>query len=214
MTVGFADLVGSTARAERLDPEDVRAILAPYYTRLRHELERHGGTVEKFIGDAVVGVFGAPAGCARRPRARRHRAALAIQEAIAELNEAEPALELEVRIGVNTGEALVALEARPEAGRAWCRAMSSTPRRGSSRELRRRDPRRRADASGDRASDRLRRARRAGEGRRSRSQRGWRCVATPATAELGDAGRAPLEDASAGAAHRCAGTRSQRRARS
>ena len=60
VTVVFADLVGSTARAERLDPEDVRAILAPYHARLRHELERFGGTVEKFIGDAVVGVFGAP----------------------------------------------------------------------------------------------------------------------------------------------------------
>jgi len=51
VTVVFADLVGSTARAERLDPEDVRAILAPYHDRLRHELERRGGTVEKFIGD-------------------------------------------------------------------------------------------------------------------------------------------------------------------
>ena len=60
VTVVFADLVGSTARAERLDPEDVRAILTPYHERLRHELERFGGTVEKFIGDAVVGVFGAP----------------------------------------------------------------------------------------------------------------------------------------------------------
>ncbi len=52
VTVVFADLVGSTARAERLDPEDVQAILAPYHDRLRSELERHGGTVEKFIGDA------------------------------------------------------------------------------------------------------------------------------------------------------------------
>ena len=55
VTVVFADLVGSTARAERLDPEDVRAMLSPYHARLRRELERHGGTVEKFIGDAVVG---------------------------------------------------------------------------------------------------------------------------------------------------------------
>ena len=60
MTVLFADLVGSTARAEALDPEDVRAILAPFYARLRSELERFGGTVEKFIGDAVMAVFGAP----------------------------------------------------------------------------------------------------------------------------------------------------------
>ena len=102
VTVVFADLVGSTARAEKLDPEDVRAILAPYHDRLRHELERHGGSVEKFIGDAVVGVFGAPV--AHEDDAERAvRAALAIQTAIAELNEADPALELEVRIGVNTG---------------------------------------------------------------------------------------------------------------
>src|SRR2546430_6186633 len=60
ITVLFADLVGFTSRAEKLDPEDVRALLSPYYARLRHELERHGGTVEKFIGDAVVALFGAP----------------------------------------------------------------------------------------------------------------------------------------------------------
>jgi class 3 adenylate cyclase len=62
VTVMFADLVGFTSRAERLDPEDVRAVLSPYYARLRSELERFGGTVEKFIGDAVMALFGAPAG--------------------------------------------------------------------------------------------------------------------------------------------------------
>jgi len=117
VTVVFADLVGSTARAERLDPEDVRAILAPYHDRLRAELERRGGTVEKFIGDAVVGVFGAPV--AHEDDAERGvRSALAIQDAIAELNESNEALELEVRIGVNTGEALVSIDARPELGEA------------------------------------------------------------------------------------------------
>ena len=115
MTAVFVDLVGSTARAERLDPEDVRALLAPFHARLRHELERHGGTVEKFIGDAVVAVFGAPAAHEDDPE-RAVRAALAIQEAIAEMNDADPALALEVRIGVNTGEALIALDARPELG--------------------------------------------------------------------------------------------------
>src|SRR5213595_308785 len=60
VTVLFTDIVGSTAKAEQMDPEDVRARLAPYYTRLRAELERFGGTVEKFIGDAVVALFGAP----------------------------------------------------------------------------------------------------------------------------------------------------------
>jgi class 3 adenylate cyclase/tetratricopeptide (TPR) repeat protein len=117
VTVVFADLVGSTARAERLDPEDVRAILAPYHDRLRTELERFGGTVEKFIGDAVVGVFGAPV-THEDDAERAVRAALAIQDAIGELNESDPALELQVRIGVNTGEALVAIGARPELGEA------------------------------------------------------------------------------------------------
>jgi class 3 adenylate cyclase/tetratricopeptide (TPR) repeat protein len=115
VTVVFADMVGSTERAERLDPEDVRALLAPYHARLRHELERHGGTVEKFIGDAVVAAFGAPV--AHEDDAERAvRSALAIQEAIAEMNEADPDLALEVRIGVNTGETVVALDARPERG--------------------------------------------------------------------------------------------------
>jgi class 3 adenylate cyclase/tetratricopeptide (TPR) repeat protein len=117
VSVVFADLVGSTARADGVDPEDVLAILAPYHERLRHELERHGGSVEKFIGDAVVGVFGAPV--AHEDDAERAvRAALAIQTAIAELNEADASLQLEVRIGVNTGEALVSLDPRSEAGEA------------------------------------------------------------------------------------------------
>src|SRR5512132_3777857 len=115
ITVLFADLVGFTSRAEKLDPEDVRAMLSPYYARLRHELERHGGTVEKFIGDAVVALFGAPVAHEDDPE-RAIRAAIAIREAIVELNEADPTLELEVRIAVNTGEALVALGARPELG--------------------------------------------------------------------------------------------------
>ncbi|MGN6431559.1 MAG: AAA family ATPase [Gaiellaceae bacterium] len=115
ITVLFADLVGFTSRAERLDPEDVSALLSPYYARLRHELERHGGTVEKFIGDAVVALFGAPAAHEDDPE-RAVRAALAIREAIGELNDDDPSLELEVRIAVNTGEALVALGLRPELG--------------------------------------------------------------------------------------------------
>src|SRR5436305_15268611 len=58
ITVLFADLVGFTSRAEKLDPEDVRAMLSPYYAGLRHELERHGGTGEKCSGGAVVGLLG------------------------------------------------------------------------------------------------------------------------------------------------------------
>jgi class 3 adenylate cyclase len=107
VTVLFADLVGFTSRAEQLDPEDVRAMLSPYYARLRKELERRGGTVEKFIGDAVMALFGAPVAHEDDPE-RAVRAALAICDGIAELNEADPNLELQVRIAVNTGEALLA----------------------------------------------------------------------------------------------------------
>jgi class 3 adenylate cyclase/tetratricopeptide (TPR) repeat protein len=117
VTALFCDIVGSTATAEQLDPEDVRARLLPYYRRVREELVRCGGTVEKFIGDAVVALFGAPIAHEDDPE-RAVRAALAIREALAELNAAESWLDLRVRIGVNTGEALVALGARATEGEA------------------------------------------------------------------------------------------------
>src|SRR3954451_12460954 len=104
VTVLFVDLVGFTARAEQLDPEDVRAILNPYYTRLRSEIEIFGGTVEKFIGDAVMAVFGAPVAHGDDPE-RAVRAALAVREAVAEMNASEPELDLQVRLGRDTGRA-------------------------------------------------------------------------------------------------------------
>jgi class 3 adenylate cyclase len=110
VTVLFADLVGFTARAERLDPEDVRAILTPYFARVRREIESFGGTVEKFIGDAVMAVFGAPVVHGDDPE-RAVRAALAMCSAVEELNRDDPELELKIRIAVNTGEALVSLAA-------------------------------------------------------------------------------------------------------
>ena len=60
VTVVFCDIAGSTAKADGTDPEVVRAVLARYYEQMRAALERHGGTVEKFIGDAVMAVFGVP----------------------------------------------------------------------------------------------------------------------------------------------------------
>ena len=107
MTVLFTDLVGFTARSDRLDPEDIRATLSPYYARLRAEIERHGGTVEKFTGDAVMAVFGAPIAHEDDPE-RAVRAAIAIRDAVAD--------ELQIRTAVNTGEALVTLSARPSEG--------------------------------------------------------------------------------------------------
>src|SRR6476619_3482702 len=109
VTVVFCDLVGFTSRAETMDPEDVEALLTPYHDRVRRELERRGGTVEKFIGDAVMALFGAPTAHEADP-ARAVRAALAIRDWIVEEGD------LQVRIAVTTGEALVALGARPSEG--------------------------------------------------------------------------------------------------
>jgi class 3 adenylate cyclase/tetratricopeptide (TPR) repeat protein len=108
VTVLFCDLVGFTARSDNADPEDVRARLVPYHAMLRREIEGFGGTVDKFIGDGVMAVFGAPAAHEDDPE-RAVRAGLRILEAIEELNEAEPTLELQVRVGVMSGEALVVL---------------------------------------------------------------------------------------------------------
>jgi class 3 adenylate cyclase len=115
VTVLFADLVGFTARAEQLDPEDVRAILTPYFARVRSEIEAFGGTVEKFIGDAVMAVFGAPVSHGDDPE-RAVRAALAMRGAVEAMNASDPDLDLKVRIAVNTGEALVTLAASAAQG--------------------------------------------------------------------------------------------------
>jgi class 3 adenylate cyclase/tetratricopeptide (TPR) repeat protein len=109
VTCLFCDLVGFTARAESMDPEDVRRLLQPYHAQVRGELERFGGTVEKFIGDAVMAVFGAPVAHEDDPE-RAVRAALSIRDQLVDEGE------LEVRIGITTGEALIALGASPSAG--------------------------------------------------------------------------------------------------
>ena len=109
ISVIFADLVGYTARSEVTDAEDVRELLEHYYGRVSEQIERFGGTVEKFIGDAVMAVFGAPV--AHGDDAERAvRAALQIPSTIAALNAEIPDAQLEVRVGVNTGEAIVELD--------------------------------------------------------------------------------------------------------
>ena len=113
ISVVFADLVGYTARSETTDAEDVRELLEHYYERVSAEIERFGGSVEKFIGDAVMAVFGAPV--AHGDDAERAvRAALQIPIAVGALNEEIPDAELEVRVGVNTGEAVVELDPSSE----------------------------------------------------------------------------------------------------
>jgi class 3 adenylate cyclase len=115
VSVIFCDLVGFTAESDAADPEDVRARIRPYHRQLKHEIEGFGGTVEKFIGDAVMAVFGAPV--AHEDDAERAvRAGLRVLEAIERLNAERPELQLRVRVGINTGEVVVDRDARPERG--------------------------------------------------------------------------------------------------
>jgi class 3 adenylate cyclase/tetratricopeptide (TPR) repeat protein len=96
ITAVFCDVVGSTALGEASDPEAVRIVLARYFERMRWIVERHGGTVQKFIGDAVVAVFGVPV--------VHEDDALRALRAAEEMRDALPELGIEARIGVNTGE--------------------------------------------------------------------------------------------------------------
>ena len=108
VTAVFTDVIGSTSRAEQLDPEDVGLMLRSYYASARQEFERFGGTIDKFLGDGVVALFGAPLAHEDDPE-RAVRAALAIREALARMNSGDEWLDLHVRIGVNTGETLITL---------------------------------------------------------------------------------------------------------
>jgi hypothetical protein len=116
VTVLFADVVGSTALGARLDPERLREVTDAYFDAMRHELESQGGTVEKFIGDAVMAVFGVPAAHEDDPT-RALRAALAMCRRLTELNRSLDTLHgvtLAMRIGVNTGEVLAVNRPRLE----------------------------------------------------------------------------------------------------
>ena len=117
VSVVFVDLVGFTAMSEALDPEEVRRLLGPYYQRVREALEGYGGTVEKFIGDAVMALFGAPV--AHEDDAERAvRAGYAVLQAVRRLPSDGTAAALRVRIGIATGEAVVDVNARPQEGEA------------------------------------------------------------------------------------------------
>jgi class 3 adenylate cyclase/tetratricopeptide (TPR) repeat protein len=110
VTVVFCDVVGSTSLGESVDPEALQALLARYFERMKAIVENHGGTVEKFIGDAVMAVFGVPV--VREDDALRAvRVAEEMQAALGEL-------ELEGRIGVNTGEVVTGTPERLVAGDA------------------------------------------------------------------------------------------------
>jgi class 3 adenylate cyclase/tetratricopeptide (TPR) repeat protein len=110
VTVLFCDVTGSTALGEALDPERLRAMLARYFERMKAVVERHGGTVEKFIGDAVMAVFGVPL--------LHEDDALRAMRAAVEMRDALPELGLEARIGVMTGEVVTGTEERLATGDA------------------------------------------------------------------------------------------------
>src|SRR5436190_12274596 len=110
VTVLFADLANFTASAELLDPEDIRAFVMPYYGHIRSELERFGGRVEKFIGDAVMALFGAPVAHEDDPE-RAVRAALTIRDWLSEQKGSQ-----RVRIAVATGQAHVTFGALEQEG--------------------------------------------------------------------------------------------------
>ena len=110
VTVLFCDLTGSTALGETLDPERLRALLARYFERMKAIVERHGGSVEKFIGDAVMAVFGVPV--------LHEDDALRAVRAAVEMRDALPELGLQGRIGVMTGEVVTGTEERLATGDA------------------------------------------------------------------------------------------------
>ena len=113
VSVLFADLVGFTTLSEHRDPEEVRELLSEYFDRCRTLIERYGGTVEKFIGDAVMAVWGTPV--AREDDAERSvRAALSLTQAVTLLGEEVGMPELRVRAGVLTGSAVVEVGAEGE----------------------------------------------------------------------------------------------------
>ena len=106
VTALFCDLVGSTSLGERHDPEVLRPLLERYFAEAQEAVERHGGRVEKFIGDAVCAVFGVPA-VHEDDALRAVRAGLEVQERLARLREGAP-IPLEARVGITTGEVLIA----------------------------------------------------------------------------------------------------------
>jgi class 3 adenylate cyclase/tetratricopeptide (TPR) repeat protein len=115
VTILFADLVGFTERSDQADPEDVRRTLLPFHARVKEDIERFGGTLDKFIGDAVMGVFGAPVAHDDDP-ARAVRAAMRILESMQELRRTDPSIA--VRVAVNTGVAMVSFGVGPQVGEA------------------------------------------------------------------------------------------------
>src|ERR1700738_208556 len=110
----FCDVTGSTALGDRLDPESLRQVLAQYFATMRRVIETHGGSVEKFIGDAVMAVFGVPV-LHEDDALRAVRAAVGLRDALADLNselERDYGTTVTIRTGVNTGQVVTGTEER------------------------------------------------------------------------------------------------------
>ena len=117
MSILFVDLVGFTLQSDQADPEDVREVLRMYHSAVKEQIERFGGVVEKFIGDAVMAVFGVPV--AHTDDAERAvRAGLRVLDVVEELTRGRPGFDLIARAAVNTGEAVVVLGPDPQSGEA------------------------------------------------------------------------------------------------
>src|SRR5207237_3652734 len=120
VTIWFSDVIDAPALGERLDPESLRNVMTQYFDEMRAVIESHGGTVEKFIGDAVMAVFGVPA-VHEDDALRAVRAADELRAGLGDLNaelESSYGTRLELRIGVNTGEVVTGTEERLATGDA------------------------------------------------------------------------------------------------
>ncbi|HEX2090525.1 MAG TPA: adenylate/guanylate cyclase domain-containing protein, partial [Actinomycetota bacterium] len=118
VTVLFADVTGSTTLGEQMDPERLKDVMSAYFDAMREEIQAEGGTVEKFIGDAVMAVFGVPK-AHEDDAARALRAALRMRDRLTQLNDdifPKHGVALRARIGVNSGEVLAQLMPTPGEG--------------------------------------------------------------------------------------------------
>jgi class 3 adenylate cyclase len=130
VTVLFADVTGSTSLGERLDPERLHEVMDTYFGAMREEIEAEGGTVEKFIGDAVMAAFGVPVAHEDDP-ARALRAALRMRRRLHDVNrslESRFGVTLQVRTGVNTGEVLATIDPKPGEAMATGDAVNAAAR--------------------------------------------------------------------------------------
>jgi hypothetical protein len=173
VTVLVCDLVGFTARSDRADPEDVHETLQVFHALLKEVVEGFDGTVDRLVGDAVVGVFGAPIAREDDPL-RGVLAAIRVRDAVDEANARDPSPGMAVRIGIATGEAVVAVCPRPDGEIVTGDVVSAAQR-----------PRRRRPSEGSRSTTRPMRSRDASSSPRRTTRRGSTAPDRPSPAGRG-----------------------------